>query len=313
MIERTPKRRFGRRWFFPNVWDARELFQRLLLLPAVVAPRPLGMALCRVVAAALLRRGSWLESSLLLKVPATLAAAAAMDQPAFARRLETLILYERVLVLRGVVFGGWHRKLIVEGLEHVHEGLAAGSGVILWVFPCVGNSVAAKQAIFQAGIPLAHLSRPGHGFSSSPFGVTLVSPILRRAETKYLAERVVIDDQHTIAPLRRLRVLLQANRVVSISVTKGAGRSDRIQVLGSEIQLPRGPIELAAATGARILPVYTAQRETKTRVIIGGPLPVAGPGAPAIHAAQQALVSWLDERIREDPTTWLGWRILGPG
>lgn len=222
------------------------------------------------------------------------------------------MLYERALVLRGVFFARWHRPLLVEGLEHVHEGLHLGSGVILWVFPCVGHSVGVKQAVFQAGIPLAHLTRPGHGFSGSPFGVRVASPFLRRSETKYLAESVVIDDRLTFAPLRRLRVLLKENRVVSVTVTRAAGRSGRFQVLGSEIQLPQGPVELAAATGACIVPVYTAERDNRTRVIIGEPLPVAGPDSVAVHAAMSVAVEWLEQRVREDPTTWLGWRMLTP-
>ena len=100
--------------------------------------------------------------------PRPLVEALGGDTGDILRRYETLLLHERVIVLRGVIFPFWRRTVRLRGIEHVHAGLAAGNGVMLWINPCLRSSLSVKQALFDAGYPLAHLTRPGHGFSSQP-------------------------------------------------------------------------------------------------------------------------------------------------
>ena len=167
------------------------------------------------------------------------------------------MLYERVLVLRGALLPWWTQAIRLNGIEHVHAALEAGQGAILWVHPCLGSSVSVKQALFEAGLPLAHLSRPSHSFSPFPFGVRLANPLLRRAENRFLAERVVIDEEATVGPLRRLQILLSENRVISIAVASNASRLRSFPILSGDVLLSNGPVKIAARTGAAILPVFT--------------------------------------------------------
>ena len=292
----------------PTRWEAWELGIQLALLPLVLVPRCVGVAGCRLAAACLLRRGSRYYRDLLRRVPRPISRAAELDLGSTVHQSEALMLYDRVLVLRGALFPWWKGSVAVTGLEHVLAGLEAGHGVILWVHPCLGSSVAVKQSLFEAGFPLAHLTRPAHGFSPHPFGVRFVNPLLRRAENRFLAERIVIGDGKTVGPLRRLRALLSANRVVSITVTTEAERLQEYGMLDGIVTLPNGPVEIAAKTGATILPVFTVGSSSPRRVLIGAPLPVVGTDGEAARSCHRASVEWLREQVAEHPLDWVGWR-----
>ena len=292
----------------PTSWEIREIGMRLLLAPFVLAPRPLEFAAARTLARYLLRPGGSVRRGRLRKLPPALSDRTGIDAIEYLTDVETLVMRERIRLMRGIVFPWWRRKLSVSGLSEVRAGLEAGRGVILWVHQCVESNVAVKQAMFMAGHPLAHLSRPGHPFSGRPFGVRFVNPILRRPEVRFLAERVVIDNEHTIAPIRRLRKLLIENRVVSITVVDHAARVNDFDFLGGTLRLAAGPVELAAATQARLLPVFTSEKNGRAHVEIGSPLPITGSRPEAIRETHLAALRWLEERIMARPEAWIGWR-----
>ncbi|MBI5949472.1 MAG: hypothetical protein HY875_15135 [Chloroflexi bacterium] len=281
----------------------------MLLLPLIFVPRRVALWGCRVLAAILMRRGSSYRRQMEALIPRPILAGLARGNPGAALRLsETRMLHQRLLVLGGALFPRWRRRVSVRGIEHVRAGLDAGRGVILWVHPCLGSSVSVKQALFEAGLPLAHLTRPAHGFSRFPFGMRVANPFLRRAENRFLAERVVIDAARTVGPLRRLQALLRENRVVSITVTNTASRLAKFPFLGGIIVLPGGPVELAASTGAVLLPVFTVGSARVPVVEIGAPLPVTGADDEAVRLCHLASLEWLQERVDRHPLDWIGWR-----
>lgn len=299
--------RSGARLPRPTAWELGELAIQAALLPFVLLPRPAGLLACRLIAAVLMRGGSRYRRQLEAQLPPPLAVALAPGGDPL-RQSEAFMLYERVMVLRGALFPCWRRRTATRGLEHVRSGLAAGRGVILWVQPCLASSVAVKQALWAAGLPLAHLTRPAHGFSPFPFGRRFVNPFLRRAEDRFLAERVVIAGEQTIGPLRRLRALLGENRVVSITVTEAASRLSEIPFLGGWLTYPAGPVELARATGAVLLPVFTVSSSGPAVVVVGPALPLGEAGARSVRPAQEAAAAWLGERVAQRPLDWVGWR-----
>ena len=296
----------------PTPEDLREVTLYLLLLPFVVAPRAVGLAACRVVARFLMRPGSQYTALLAGCLPRPIQLQLGPALPDALCVNEMLTEYDKVLVLRALLFPRWERRISVVGLNHLEAALQRGHGAILWVHPCVSSHLLVKSAMYRAGFPLVHLSRPGHGFASgSAFGKRLASPLLRRAEDRYLAERVVIEGGHTIGALRQLRRQLNANRVVSITVAVTASRVDEILCLGGRLRLPSGPPELAAATGAALLPVFTTGSDSAAQVIIGPPLPINGgtSGAGAIGEYQRAAASWLEQQALAHPADWVGWRL----
>jgi lauroyl/myristoyl acyltransferase len=285
-----------------------EVATLILLLPFVLAPPSLERGVARVIAAWQFRPGGWVKASRLRRFPPNLAKRSGLTSDELAKRAEAATLRERVRILRGIVFPWWKRRVSVAGLRHVDAGHAAGNGVILWVHPCAASNVAVKQAMSSAGYALAHLSRPGHPFSARPFGERILNPILRRPEMRFLAERVVIDDANSVAPLRRLRALLRDNRVVSITVTTHASTLEDFDFLGGRLRLPSGPVQLAANSGAPLLPVFTAESGSRTRVELGAPLPVTGRSPAEVRATLEAAAAWLEERVVRDPESWTGWR-----
>ena len=93
-------------------------------------------------------------------------------------------------VLRGLLPGGWHPKIVLEGRDHLDAMLAHGKGAVLWMahFVFAGNVV--KMALHGAGYRLAHFSRPEHGFSKTRrFGMTMLNPI--RTSPDYSTYRYV--------------------------------------------------------------------------------------------------------------------------
>ncbi|MEO8540326.1 MAG: hypothetical protein ABI577_11340 [bacterium] len=218
------------------------------------------------------------------------------------------MLYERAMVLRGLVAPRWRRRLRMSGFEHVKAGIEAGKGVILWTQPCLGSNLCVKQALHDSGYPLAHLTRPSHGFSPSDFGIRFANPVLRHAESRFLAERVVIDAGNSIRPLRRMRALLRENRVISITVSSASSRILESPFLGGTLLLPAGPIELAAQNGSVILPVFTVGSGRTVNVIFGPALPVGDGKRLSVEDAHETVTSWLAELIAAHPLDWIGWR-----
>jgi len=274
----------------------------------VVAPACFEKLAARAVVAYLFRPGGKVRASRLAKVPPELSARTGLSPSAFALRCEVETVRERIRVLRGIVFPWWRRRLRISGYTSVRAGLAHGRGVILWTHACAESHIAVKQAMFQAGQPLAHLSRPGHPFSNFPFSVRFIDPLLRRPEVRFLSERVVIDSEHVVTPLRRLRRLLAENRAVSITVTHLASTIYAYPFLGGTLKLPAGPIELSAATGAQLLPVFTWGEDGRTCVEFGAPVPISGSGPDAVREAHQWAIAWLKERVVAHPEAWIAWR-----
>jgi hypothetical protein len=153
---------------------------------------------------------------------------------------------------------GWNPSTRLHGREHADTALSYGRGAILWVTPTAYASLLTKLTLHRAGLPLCHLSRWYHGASRSRWGVRLLNPLQRRAEDRFLAERVIIGARQSPLPAtRRLRRRLHENRLVSISVGRESTGAVSLPFLFGSIALAAGPIKLAAATGAPLLPTVT--------------------------------------------------------
>lgn len=288
--------------------ELRRLLILVLLVPLTLLPRRLAFLACRGLSRFLMRQGSPYPGALAPNLPLALASRYANSRRAALRQFEGLTLYDRVLALRAIFAPCWRRRVELEGIAHLERALAEGRGAVLWVHPCVSSNVGVKQALAEAGYPLVHLSRPSHGFSASRLGVRIVSPLMRRAETPFLAERVVIDDSGSIGPLRQLRRRLAENRVVSITVGKSASRVVTVPFLDGGLRLSAGPITLAAGARAALLPVFTWGDPAHPVVRIGAPLPVRGTKTRDIEECQRATAAGLADQALLHPEYWAGWR-----
>jgi len=218
--------------------------------------------------------------------------------------------------LRGYRPGGWRPKITVKGRSHLDEALARKKGCVLWVAHFVFAPNAAKMGLHRLGYKVSHLSRPDHGFSSTRLGIRWLNPVRRAFEDRYLAERIVFDRAHPAAALMRARKTVAANGIVSF--TAGAWEGSSVvesPFLNSRITLALGPVWLARASGAPLLPVFAIRNQTGGAFVveIESPIDVGGPGAEEAECMVRAATSFLQRhlpRLREHPGQWRGWSSL---
>lgn len=120
-------------------------------------------------------------------------------------------------------------------------------------------------------------------------------------------EEAPVDEGWTVWV--RLRDALLADEVVVLQgdrVMPGQ-KGERVPFLGGHTLLPSGPIKLAMATGAPIVPVFTVRTpEGKIRLFIEPPIEV-GPntGASGPHPAMLRWAAVLEKYVRRYPDQWL--------
>ena len=132
----------------------------------------------------------------------------------------------------------------LSGSSRIEAALAAGTGVILWVTPIAGSTLGTKVALYRAGYAVHQLSRPQHGFSTTPFGIRHFNPLWQGSEDRYLRDRILIDAQNPAPAMRRLLRVLKSNGIVSITVTAQASKTAELPFLGGRIVMPLGPARL---------------------------------------------------------------------
>lgn len=217
--------------------------------------------------------------------------------------------------LRECLPGGWRPRIVLDGGEWLAAALAGGRGAVVWVAPFVFAPLAAKRALAEAGASIAHVSRPGHGFTRSRFGVAVLNPIRVAAENRWLIERLVIEDAHAGAVMMRAQRVLRANRVVSITAGGWEGqRLATVRIFGRSTELALGAPGLARITGAPLLPVFTVRDPDGTlRVVVDAPIPIASdrPRDTALDDAAQVYADRVEPWIRRYPMQWRNWLELG--
>ena len=103
----------------------------------------------------------------------------------------------------------------------------------------------------------------------------------------------------------RLRDALRADEVVAIQgdrVMPGQ-KGSRMPVLGGHVLLPTGPVKLAIASGAPIVPVFSVRtREGKIRLFIEEPIEVTGAD---VEGAMHQMASVIGRYVAAYPEQWL--------
>ena len=197
----------------------------------------------------------------------------------------------------------------VDGVEHVAAALSRGRGAILWVGRFTWASIITKIGLHDAGCVVTHLSRPTHGFGTSPFAMRSLNPVWTRIEERFVRERVVMEPGAERTALRALRRRLEENGVVSITVGDEGARAVTVPFLGWTLRLASGPASLAAASGAPLLPVFTVREATgRFRVGIEPAIDVAPDDDRDVRegAVARCYAERLEPWVRQYPGQWLG-------
>ena len=202
----------------------------------------------------------------------------------------------------------WQPKIQIRGLEHLEAALGRKSGAILWVSDFVYSSLITKMAFCQAGYGVSHLTRPGHGFSGTPYGVRVLNPLWTKIEDRFIAERVTIEGGNTDTALELLRSRLTANRVVSITVANWARRTLVLPFFQGEIRLATGPAHLSQTCHTPLLPVFTVRSDNgEYEVSIGSALDVQTISQGDYARTIRSYVETLKEYVLRYPDQWNGW------
>jgi lauroyl/myristoyl acyltransferase len=209
--------------------------------------------------------------------------------------------------------GGWKPRFNYHGREHIDAALAAGRGAIIWNSELIGASLMTKMALHHAGYRVTHLSRPDHGAGMMPFRVGWFAPIVTRAETRFLRERLVIQDDKPEPAMRQLLSRLKQNAVVSIAVGTQGRQVVRAPILGGYMKIATGPANLSRLSQAPLLPVFTIRRASdEFDVYIEAPLVLRAdlPREAALLALATDYTALLESYVKRFPDVWANWRAV---
>jgi Bacterial lipid A biosynthesis acyltransferase len=204
----------------------------------------------------------------------------------------------------------WRPDVRLNGEAHLRGALASGHGTILWVVETAFSTLVVKMALYNRGLPPCQLSRPGHGFSNSSFGIRFLNPIWTGVEDRFIAERILIASEYATDALATLRARLAENRIVNITFVPQAHKFAEVPFFHGQLQLPTGPIRLALATGAALLPVFAfATDNGGFEVSIEEPL-YPGSEPASVENIAAAFAKRLEPFVLEHPDQWNGWDWL---
>lgn len=227
-------------------------------------------------------------------------------------RLEAESAWGRV---RGLRHRGWQPEVHLEGREHLERALAAGRGALMWRWSFCSTPVV-KIALWQAQIPLVHLSWEDHGaWSQGWVGRRLIAPLYRRSEDGYLAERIVIP-RGSLAYMKLLIKRLEANAVVSIVGDHTGSQNVTTPFFDGECRFATGAPALAWKTGASLLTAHAiAEGPGRYRVVVAEPIEVdrSVDRRQSVRRAVFEFSRRMQAAIAQHPASWGGWKAFLAG
>jgi lauroyl/myristoyl acyltransferase len=241
------------------------------------------------------------------RVPSFLVELAGVSPDSASVKSSAMLHWDTLEVLRCHRPGGWKPDIKLDGEQRLAEAKADGKGAILWVADTASASLIAKMALAQNGYYASHLSRPDHGFSTSPFGVRFLNPVRTRVEDQYIAERVLMSPKDRSQALRVVRRRLSEGRFVSITVLNDGTQTRSVRLFDSEALLPTGPVTLSRSTGAPLVPLFVVRKgPAEFEVVIEQPIRV--PDGRDYDTPLREYASLLEQYVKADPLAWLGWQ-----
>ena len=219
---------------------------------------------------------------------------------------------EKFEYLRAWRPGGWNPKIDILGADHVANALAKGHGIVFWGSNFSFNNLLAMMAVHRLGLSVSRFSVPQHGFSNTRFGIRYLNRVCRDIENRYLSERYMVRPHEISAALQSLRDCLKANEAVYFAVGGRGRRTANAKFLDGSVILPTGPLAMAHATGAAMLPVYTLRvAPAAFEVTFGAPIdfPSSSVGNVDYTAAVQTYADMLTPFVLRDPGQWCGWHL----
>ena len=136
----------------------------------------------------------------------------------------------------------------VAGAEPLRAALDRGKGALVWTSQFAFQSLAGKRALWEQGFKPIQISDPYHGFSNTAFGNASINPWLRRAEERYLKERVVFDRENGATVTRKIVNLLDQGELILLMNNLHAGSMFVELPFGERghVSMPTAPLSIVA-------------------------------------------------------------------
>jgi hypothetical protein len=136
----------------------------------------------------------------------------------------------------------------VHGAEALQTALDRGRGAIIWTSPFTFQTLAGKRALFEQGFRPIQISDTHHGFSATSFGNVAINPALRRAEDRYLKERIVFDRASGAMVTRKIVTLLDQGELILLTNNLHAGTMFAEMRFGERgwVRMPTAPLSIVA-------------------------------------------------------------------
>jgi lauroyl/myristoyl acyltransferase len=214
--------------------------------------------------------------------------------------------------LRGLHCGGWQPRIEVEGIEHVRHALSAGSGVVLWTTLFCG-AVIPKAAMWNAGIPMNHLSRTEHGAPSrSVLGLEILAPLYVRPETRYLKRRILVPLDESLGYMRDLIAVLAAGECLSITGELSGRQSVSVPFLNGTKAFATGAPALVWTCSSALLIVHVFRAGPMAYRVVITPIELTRDRARRefVRAAIGEYARQIELAIIRHPADWQGWLQL---
>jgi phosphatidylinositol dimannoside acyltransferase len=178
----------------------------------------------------------------------------------------------------------------VDGIERLHETLAAGRGMILLGMH-MGNGMLMAARLAVEGLPVTVVYRESHKVPNGFF---------ERIGAQHGTEGIHVQDP--ASAYRQMRRALDRGRILFVLMDQ-ATRDGGVPVtfLGKALTMPVGPSELARRTGAPVLTALPVAARPAWRFRVGEPLQIGAADAAAL-ATEFTCV--LERHIREYPHLW---------
>jgi len=220
-----------------------------------------------------------------------------------------------LLRLRGWPAGRDAPTITLEGRAHIDRALDHGKGIILWWAPLQFSTMTTKVALKRAGFQPTILGRPEHGFSPNRFSQLVINPRLQDQAGILDIDSIIIegDGQQAVAAIRRL---LERNGIILINSIALSDRPVELPFFDGRIAVATGPPRIALATGAALIPAFSARDEDGAfHLVVHPPLDLDGTAdqATATHLLLREFIAALETHVLRYPTAWPDWRDNVPG
>ena len=174
-----------------------------------------------------------------------------------------------------------YKRVDIHGVEHLHNALKKGKGVILWESNSFGRRNLAKQILYENGFSIHQVHGEDHlvGFGDDDNSVTwvqshIIKPFFEKREKQFVAEIIYLPRSDSLVFTRTLLSRLKQNAIVCVP---GDGKSGQklipLKFLGRTELFSTGMVSLAKISGASILTMFCLQEKNgRTDLIIECPI-----------------------------------------